>query len=214
MRDLQQFKFVNEEKLSQAGLTAEMIATGIQHTYGILDIIDSQLVASGSFRLAEMVELNNLSSIIGNLLGAGIAKGSRGNFQRSGPHQYPDLLAQTPESANVEIKIAIETNKPKGHLAKAGYYLTFRYVLGDEKGLHIRQHRGNVVWVWEVRFGWLNNEHFSISNTPGDSGKTATINTEGMKQLAVVFCDLERCPYAPSGATYRAYAQLYSLPLL
>lgn len=48
------------------------------------------------------------------------------------------------------------------------------------------------------------------SNTPGDSGKTATFTSQGMKQLAVIFCDLERCPYSPKGKVYQAYLDLYS----
>lgn len=210
MRDVQPLTLVNTEVLSRAALTPEIITSAIFHAYKILDLIDEQLVANQVSRLSGMIELNSLSAILGNLLGAGIAQASDGVFKRNEPHKYPDLLAQTPNAEDIEIKMALERNKPKGHLAKPGYYLIFRYVLGDQDGIYNRGERKDVVWIWEVRFGWLDEEHFSISNTAGDSGKTATFTSKGMQELAVIFCDLERCPYSPRGAHYKAYQQLYA----
>lgn len=210
MRDLQALTFVNTEELLRAGLTTEILKSGIIHVYKIIDLIDEQLLANDTPRLSGIVELNNLSSILGNLLATGIVKASAGVFKKNKPHTYPDLVASAPNAKDIEIKIAIERNKPKGHLSKAGYYLTFRYVLGDENGIYKRGERKDVVWIWEVRFGWLDEHHFSESNTPGDSGKTATFTSQGMEQLAVIFCDLERCPYSPKGKVYKAYLALYS----
>ena len=34
--------------------------------------------------------------------------------------------------------MALEKNSPKGHLAKAGFYLTYRYVLTDKDGTYIK----------------------------------------------------------------------------
>ena len=79
--------------------------------------------------------------------------------------------------SQLEIKMALEDNKPKGHLAKPGFYLTCRYVLADTSGNFVRgvAQRGAVVWIWELRAGLLGMEHFNLSNTPGDSGKTEII---------------------------------------
>src|SRR5262249_54639240 len=98
---------------------------------------------------------------------------------------------------NIEIKMALETNNPKGHLPKEGHYLTCRYVLGDADGNCEIGTRGDVVWIWELRFGHLETEHFNISNTAGDSGKTAVVNRDGMDRLAIVYVDRVRCPYGP-----------------
>ena len=54
-------------------------------------------------------------------MGSAIVKASNGVFRKNGPHKYPDLLADRLDAANVEIKVALEDNKPKGHLAKPGF---------------------------------------------------------------------------------------------
>ena len=204
--------FLNTHTLFSSGLTSDMIAAGIRYIYGILDVIDEKLLSEGAFRLAGMIELANLSSIVGNLFASGIVREAKGIFRRNRPHAYPDLLGEQQEASDIEIKVALEANKPKSHLAKTGYYLTCRYVLGDEQGNYIqgKANRGEVVWIWEIRFGYLSELHFNLSNTVGDSGKTAVVNTEGMAALEILFCDLDRCPYAKNGRIYRDYAQLYS----
>jgi hypothetical protein len=173
-----------------------MVKRGIEFAYKTLDLIDSKLIESGLSRLSGLVELANLSTIIGNLLAEGIVKASRGNFTRAGAHKYQDLRSTKSEGNNVEIKVALEKNQPKAHLAKVGHYLTFRYVLTDDKGSQFKgkEARGDVAWIWEVRFGHLENHHFNVSNTAGDSGKTAVVNGEGMKALRIVYEDRQLMP--------------------
>jgi hypothetical protein len=174
--------FLNEAITAVAGLTPPMIQESIRYTYQILDALDQTLVASEAPRMARMVELANLSSIVGNLLAAGVVKAGQGAFARNLPHKFPDLVAQQDLARDIEIKVALEGNRPKGHLAKSGYYLTYRYVLCDDQGNFTPRntYRGDTVYIWEVRFGYLEAQHFSTSNTEGDSGKTAVINTAGM----------------------------------
>lgn len=176
------------------GLDVGMIAKGVEFAYKTLDLIDSKLLESGLCRLSRLVELANLSTIIGNLIAEGIVKASKSEFTRAGAHKYQDLRSTKAADKNVEIKVALEKNKPKGHLAKSGHYLTFRYVLTDEKRTPFVGERGDVVWIWEVRFGRLDVRHFNISNTQGDSGKTAVVNGEGMATLHLVYEDLELMP--------------------
>ncbi len=119
-----------------------------------------------------------------------------GLFLPNAPHTFPDLLANSPNCLSTEIKVALETNKPKGHLVKPGHHLIVRYVLGDINGnySHGKESRGDVVWIWEVRAGFLKPEHFNVSNTEGDSGKTAVVNAEGMNSLDVVYLDKSKIP--------------------
>jgi len=133
-------------------------------------------------------------------------------LERNGPHKFPDLLSKAPNTEDVEIKIALEDNSPKGHLAKEGYYLTCRYVLGDIDGTYTRgkENRGNVAWIWEIRFGWLDLEDFNLSNTPGDSGKTAVIKGAAHERLSLVYCDLDYFPY-PKTSRARKYKDYYRL---
>ena len=195
-------KVIDSKELTGVGLSASIIRSSIQYTHDVLDRIDSTLVESGSDRLATLVELANLSAIIGNLFRNGISRASNGAFKENKPHTFPDLVAVAPGAEDIEIKVALESNKPKGHLVKPGLHLTVRYVLGDRQGKYIRgkSSRGDVAWIWEVRLGFLMEEHFSFSNTPGDSGKTAVINSAGLKALVPVFVDIAKCPYSPTGS--------------
>ena len=203
---------VNGAHSASYGLNNSSAVKAVEFVYSTLDGIDEKLVASGSERLSEMIELANLSAVIGNLLRTGVANNSNGTFAPNGPHQFPDLLSQNPDVPDLEIKVALETNKPKGHLPKPGNHLICRYVLCDEQGRFTRgkENRGAVVWIWELRLGNLEIEDFNCSNTPGDSGKTAVINAAGMEKLVPIYCDLERCPYPPTGRVYGGYADLFS----
>jgi hypothetical protein len=173
-----------------------MVRQGIDFTYKTLDLIDSKLIQSGLTRLSRLVELANLSTIIGNLVAEGIVKACRGSFTRAGAHKYQDLRSVESEGKHVEIKVALEKNKPKGHLAKPGHYLTIRYILSDEAGSPFagKGSRGEVAWIWEVRFGLLSEKHFNVSNTAGDSGKTAVVNWDGMQALKVIYQDSSLMP--------------------
>lgn len=184
------------EGLRAVGLDANALRAAVDFVYETLDAIDEALLNRGSERMAEMVELANLSSMIGNLLRTGVAKASDDLFRSNGPHKHPDLLHCKDDNCHVEIKVALEDNQPKGHLAKPGLHLTCHYVLCKDDGTFTvgTEHRGNVAWIWLLRFGNLEEQHFNISNTPGDSGKTAVVNAEGMKQLHPIYFDPALCP--------------------
>lgn len=129
--------FLNAGALKDIGLDHLMIRMAIDDTYDLLDKIDRTLLNAGVFPLSQTVELANLSSMIGNIFAAALAHRSDGALVRNGPHKYPDLLATGSKSdvPDIEIKMALENNKPKGHLAKPGQYLTCRYILCDAHGV-------------------------------------------------------------------------------
>ena len=178
------------DDMNHIGLTRSMISGSITFAYEVIDLIDGGLSPYG-FKLADVVELAGFSSIMGDLITYSAVRESQGRFVRNVPHKYPDMVACPPNGNDIEIKVSLECNKPKGHLAKTGYYLTFRYVLGDVEGNFVKgkKNRKNVPWVWEARFGLLEKGDFNTSNTEGDSGKTANVNAKGMKKLKVVFRD-------------------------
>lgn len=186
--------------LNELKVPPTMIVNAIEHCYKTLDIIDEQLLKNNSPRLANLVELANLSSIVGNLLGAGCEMYSDNTFVRNKPHTFPDLIPVNGVGEGLEIKIALETNKPKGHLPKEGYYLTFRYVLTDAAGVYVKgkETRGDVVSIWEAKIGYLEETDFSISNTEGDSGKTAVIKTDAHNGMKLVYFDELLVPYKHS----------------
>lgn len=191
--------FYNEASLLQlTGLRHEMIRAAINNCYRTLDMIDAQLRPGGVRPIAQLVELANLSSMIGNLLGAGIAEASDGLYVRNIPHHYPDLLPQRAPAVNIEIKMALETNSPKGHLVKPGLYLIFRYVLGTWEGVYVRgkSHRGDTAWIWQAKIGHLDAADFSESNTPGDSGKTAVIRSASLGRMTTIYHVSTLQPYA------------------
>lgn len=190
----------NEEKLIEIiGIDGNALLGAINACYQTLDTIDEQLIKKGALPIAHLVELANLSSMVGNMVGGGIADCSNGLYARNRPHAYPDLLPLQPPAVDLELKMALETNKPKGHLPKAGTYITFRYVLADKFGNYTRgkDNRGDTVWVWEVKVGNLTEADFSFSNTEGDSGKTAVIKTDIHNKMHLVYYVPEHLPYAP-----------------
>jgi hypothetical protein len=210
-RNLNSKYLLNHAVLQEAGISVPVIEAACNYTHAILDLLDEKLVTSGASPISELIELANLSSMVGNLLGAGIVKFSNGMFQRNGPHKYPDLLSQNTIAKDIEIKVALECNKPKGHLAKAGYYLICRYVLVSAAGQLDMNHRGDKVAIWEIRFGFLALTHFNLSNTAGDSGKTAVVNNDGMNALKVIYCDLDKCPYPKTGKIFKQYQSLFNI---
>lgn len=202
--------FIDAPILNDAGLTIEILKKSIVNTHNILDDIDEKLLNVGVGRMSQLVELANLSSMIGNILGAGIEKFSNGKFQKNRPHKFPDILAIDPQCKDIEIKMALEKNQPKGHLAKAGHYLIFRYVLINNNLGFQHNKRGDIAEIWEARFGYLEESYFNLSNTAGDSGKTAVINKEGMEALKIVYIKLENCPYTLRSPTYKKYKSLFN----
>jgi transcriptional regulator with XRE-family HTH domain len=207
-RDVPVANLRNAVKLRQTiGLQPESIRDAILNCYKTLDTIDEQLIANGGEPIAKLVELANLSSMICNLLGSGIAKASNGLYLRNRSHAYPDLIPQNTIYDNLELKVALEKNKPKGHLPKAGNYITFRYVLCDGQGDHKKgkDSRGTKVFIWEVKCGAVRTEDFDISNTAGDSGKTAVIKTTIFNRMHLVYYDKDLLPYAGNGDEYPGF---------
>ena len=178
------------------GLGEAWISGAIANTYRRLDLIDEQLFNAGAQPLAETVELANLSAMIGNLLRSALADASSGLYRSNDPHTFPDLVSTSGQGSDLEIKIALETNKPKGHLPKPGQHLIFRYVLGGRRGEYVRGQRGNVAWIWEARLGNLSADDFAESNTPGDSGKTALVKTRVLDRMTCIYYDKRFLPYA------------------
>lgn len=202
-RNVQKQHFHNETVLTQlTGLKHDCIRTAIQGCYQTLDTVDFQLATHNTPPLAKLVELANISSMIGNLLGGQMAASSEGLYVRNRPHTYPDLLPVPPHNLNVEIKIALDTNMAKGHLPKPGTYITFRYVLCDKHGKYTRgkENRGDTAFLWEGRVGKLKENDFSVSNTAGDSGKTAVIKTEAFNSMTVFYFVPEFLPYSAKRA--------------
>lgn len=189
----------NDRFRAITGLSIEALRAAILSCYQTLDTIDAQLLVHSSEPIADLVELANLSSIIGNLVGAGLAAASKGLYTRNKPHSYPDLISKR-TGYDLEIKVALEKNKPKGHLPKAGHYLTFRYVLCNDSGLYEKgkENRGRRVFIWEVKVGDLSVDDFDISNTAGDSGKTAVIKTAVFNAMPLIYFDNDLLPYSSS----------------
>lgn len=182
------------------GVDSSLLINAINSCYSTLDMLDSVLISKRLPAIANLVELANLSSMVGNILGAGIAEYSSNGYIRNRPHAYPDLISTNDIFHDLELKMALETNRPKGHLPKSGYYIIFRYVLGYKNGTFIRgkENRGDTVWIWEVKLGILNENDFSLSNTAGDSGKTAVVKSTVHNKMALVYFDNRFLPYVPN----------------
>lgn len=190
----------SDQLISITGLFPEMLLTAIQEAYNTVDLIDAELTTKGLVPISKLVELANLSSMLGNIIGGTIAEASDGLYKRNKPHNYPDLLPldKSRGAVDLELKMALEKNRPKGHLPKAGTYISVRYVLGTKDGIYVKgkENRGDTVWIWEIKVGKITAEDFDISNTEGDSGKTAVIKTKVFNEMALVYFDEKYCPYS------------------
>ncbi|MCY3924648.1 MAG: helix-turn-helix domain-containing protein [bacterium] len=181
---------------ASTGLTEKWVPSAVEATYETLDRIDEQLVNTGSEPLAKVVELANLSAIVGNLMRSALQGHSDGAYRSNAPHTYPDLVSESDRFQDLEIKIALEGNMPKGHLPKPGAHLICRYVLAERDATYSRGDRGHVVWIWEARLGELSRHDFNTSNTPGDSGKTAVVKADSLYRLTCVYYDERFLPLA------------------
>ncbi len=200
----------NADKLFQVtGLKPEMLLMAIQEAYSTIDLIDAELTTKGLVPISKLVELANLSSMLGNIIGGTIAEASDNLYERNKPHHYPDLLPLDPAkgAVDLELKMALEKNRPKGHLPKAGTYISFRYILGNKDGSYTKgkENRGDTVWIWEVKIGEIKEEDFDLSNTEGDSGKTAVIKTKVFNEMPLVYFDEKYCPYAVKDGKYPCF---------
>ena len=74
------------------GLTQQMVIAGLEYLYDTLDRLDDTLIRAESPRMAQLVELANLSSMLGNLLATGIVRNSGGIFERAGPLRSSSLM--------------------------------------------------------------------------------------------------------------------------
>lgn len=186
------------------GLDSKVIGAAIGRTYDVLDMLDRELLAHGAPPLSQLLELANLSAVVGNIFGGEVATLSGGSWKRNGPHKHPDLLKlattaagiEVEASEGIEIKVALEGNNAKGHLPKPGAHITLHYVLthSDPARAWTRGERGDRVSIWMVKAGWLAEEDFNISNTEGDSGKTAVINAAARDRMDTVYFDPNLCP--------------------
>src|ERR1700729_3803169 len=93
MRSNQVGLFVAQSDTANLGVDNGMIKGAIEYTYRVLDAVDSTLIGAGELRLAGLLELANLSAIIGNLFRCGFSNASNGRFIANGPHKYPDLIS-------------------------------------------------------------------------------------------------------------------------
>jgi transcriptional regulator with XRE-family HTH domain len=189
----------NEDKLIETiGISGSVLLEAVNSCYETLDAIDEQLIDKASVPMANLVELTNLSSMIGNMVGGGLADHSNGLYVRNKPHTYPDLLPLKDPAVKLELKMALEKNPPKGHQPKPGTYITFRYILGSKMGEYVKgtKNRGNTVWIWEIKVGKITKDDFSCSNTAGDSGKTATFIAASHNKMHLVYYVPEFLPYA------------------
>ena len=211
MRRVKENTIFNQKILNSYGLSNQSLIQTIEHTYHVIDAIDRNLLDANISRFSKLVELANLSAMIGNLFRSGIIKFSNNLFQENKPHTFPDLISTNNNYPDLEIKVALETNKPKGHLVKPGSHIVIRYCLGNEDGSFLKgkTNRGEVAWIWQVCIGELMEEHFNISNTDGDSGKTAVINQKGMDNLQTVYFDQRVFPYSREGGTYKKFSRYF-----
>lgn len=185
------------------GLSGDAIARAVEFAYRKLDLIDEQMRASGSRPIVGLVELPDLSSLVGDLFAAGVARASNGLYVQNGPDHYPSLLPLRQGFPELEVATALETDRPTSGSGKAGLYLTSRYVLADRDGTYTRgkDSRGDTVAVWEIRFGELGDGDFHVAGTRTGNG-SAKLRKEALDRMELVYYDPALLPYARATGIY------------
>ncbi|KAA9408817.1 XRE family transcriptional regulator [Haloarcula hispanica] len=186
--------------LEEVPFDSSAILNGVEEIYENLDTIDFALRRRGLDPLAEQFdEYAALSTVIGEFFASGVAGASDGLY-RVNAGNFPDLISSGKQSGvpGIEVKMAMEDNQPKGHIAKPGMYVVVRYVLGGRDRSYERGERKDTPWVWEVRMGEMEEEQFNESDTEGDSGKTATFTADALWDFDCLYLDPELIPYTRS----------------
>lgn len=201
-RELKRKYFYETKQTVDANINVDLIFNAVQHIYNIYDILDQQIYIGCGYHFADIVDTTDISTLMGNLLAFGMVDNSDGLFKLNKPKKFPDLLSQDLDVPDIEIKVTLENNKPKGHLPKSGYYLICRYVLCDENGKY-DGNRGYIPSIYQIRFGSINDLNFNIRSTTGDSGKTASVNWRGMMKLKVIYEDGSILPTVSKQRRYK-----------
>ena len=185
------------------GLTGETVTRAIDLAYRKLDLVDEQIRGSGSRPIVALIEHSDLSSLVANLLSAGIARASHGLYVQSGPDHSSSLLPLHQGLPELDVAASLETNQPAPAEVKAGVYLTFRYVLAQRDGTFTRgkDSRGDTAAVWEVRFGELREDAFYARSTRSAAG-SAQLKKAALDGMELVYYDPALLPYARRTGAY------------
>ena len=161
---------VDSERLTEATwLSGHIVRKAIDAAYRKIDVIDEQMRESGSPNLVDLVGLDHLDGLLAGVLGERGRQGLRpALYVQNSPRQHPELLPLQHGLPEMVVKTALETDRPVAGPDLAGIYLVFRYVLVDRKGDFTRGEsaRGDMVAVWEARFGELNEADFVPAQGP------------------------------------------------
>jgi transcriptional regulator with XRE-family HTH domain len=199
---------VESERLTETTwLSGHIIRKAIDAAYRRLDVIDEQMRESGSPSLVDLVGLEHLDVLLGGALASGVVKAAPTQYVQNSPQQHPDLLPLQHGLPEMVVRTALETDRPVAGPGLAGIYLVFRYVLVDRKGDYTRGEtsRGDMVAVWEARFGELWETDF----IPPRGGKGPTLRKDALDRMELVYYDPGLLPYAKASG---AYARLHKRP--
>ena len=192
---------VESERLTEATwLSAHIVRKAIDAAYRKIDVIDEQMRESGSPTLVELVGLEHLNGLFAGVLASGVVKASPGLYVQNSPRQHPDLLPLQQGLPEMVVRTALETDRPVAGPELAGIYLVFRYVLADRKGDYTRGEaaRGDMVAVWEARFGELTGADF----VPARGRKGPTLRKDALDRMELVYYDPALLPYAKASGDY------------
>ena len=192
---------VESERLTEATwLSGHIVRKAIDAAYRKIDVIDEQMRESGSPNLVDLVGLDHLNGLLAGVLASGVVKASPGLYVQNSPRQHPVLLPLQHGLPEMVVKTALETDRPAAGPDVAGIYLVFRYVLVDRKGDFTRGEsaRGDMVAVWEARFGELAKADF----IPHRGGKGPTLRKDALERMELVYFDPALLPYAKATGDY------------
>ncbi len=177
------------------GLALNHLQQALEGTENIFAAINGQLVQMGVPPLTQMIQRNNLSGIISNVLTSELARVS--SFERVSDQAHPDL--RDPDTdVGVEIKVTVRPGKGgESHNGHGGWHLIACYNLEESTGeirfVHVMG--ANLIGHDQGEVDW---KFLKSTNVGGMTGHIETYVTTpaGRTKLlhGSVFLDTERVP--------------------
>lgn len=159
-------------------LTYEHLAQTLDHTQSVIHRINRNMVAEGGVTLQDLIQGNNFSGLVSNLLANSFHQCSP--YKHNHHQRYPDLIcaeANNGAGEGLEIKTTINIGKGgESHNGHDGWHVIACYSFLEN---------GDIQFV-HVMFAWLNNHRHadpdwkyvgSVVNEETGSRRTETFNT-------------------------------------
>lgn len=176
--------FINEYFIETAlppELHLDQLKEVLRHTSDIINHLDSSLTEMGAPRLSSIIQRNNFSGIVSNVLTSSFDRHTE--YKNNSDYQYPDLIGPV----GLEIKCTVNSSKGgESHNGHSGWHMVASYEMIDY----------NLQWTC-IKFANLGRDDWKYCGSKindGGSQRTETYSTSpsGRSKLLGGICYLNK----------------------